>query len=153
MHAMNKSSWDEMVSLGVIEKLEKMKEEGKIRNLGFSFHDSYEVFEEIATYRAWDFCQIQLNYMDTKEQAGIKGYELTEKLEIPLIIMEPIKGGSLAKYSDDIEQLFKSHNKDASMASYALRWVAKFPNVKVILSGMSTMEQVKDNLEIGRAHV
>ena len=61
--------------------------------------------------------------------------------------MEPIKGGSLAKYSDDIEQLFKSHNKDASMASYALRWVAKFPNVKVILSGMSTMEQVKDNLD------
>lgn len=147
MHAMNKGSWDDMVKLGVVEKLKEMKAEGKIKYLGFSFHDEYEVFEEIINYTDWDFCQIQLNYMDTQEQAGIKGYQLTEKLNIPVIIMEPIKGGSLAGFSSDIEEKLRIERKDASVASVALRYVGSFPNVKVILSGMSTMEQVEDNLK------
>ena len=76
MHAMGKERWDAMLKLGCIERLEQLKAEGKIRFLGFSFHDSYEVFEEILNYRDWDFCQIQLNYMDIDEQAGMKGYKL-----------------------------------------------------------------------------
>jgi predicted aldo/keto reductase-like oxidoreductase len=85
--------------------------------------------------------------MDTEEQAGIRGYELTAEKNIPLIIMEPVKGGTLAGFADDITAKFHEMDKDASIASFALRWVGTHPNVRVILSGMSTMEQVEDNLK------
>lgn len=98
LHALDKSKWDKAKELGIVEYCENLKKEGKIRYLGFSFHDSYDVFEEIITARAWDFCQIQYNYMDTQEQAGDKGYALSEKLGVPMVIMEPIKGGSLAGF-------------------------------------------------------
>lgn len=147
LHALNKDTWNKIRDLGVLSYLEDLQKEGKIRNLGFSFHDTYEVFEEILTYRPWDFCQIQLNYMDTEEQAGIAGYRLAEKLGIPIVIMEPIKGGSLSILPDDINQIFKSIHPDQSISSWALRYVASMSNVKVVLSGMSTMEQVEDNLK------
>ena len=147
MHAMGGSKWREMVKMGVVERLEELKAEGKIRYLGFSFHDSYEAFEEILNARDWDFCQIQLNYMDVNDQAGMKGYKLTEEKQVPLVIMEPIKGGMLANYGGDIADVFHALDKDASFASFALRWVGSLPNVKVALSGMSTMEQVDDNLK------
>ena len=92
LHSLSRNTWRKMRDIGVVEFCEKLKAEGKIKYFGFSFHDSYEAFEEILTYRKWDFCQIQLNYMDTEEQAGIKGYKLTEKLGVPLVIMEPVKG-------------------------------------------------------------
>lgn len=152
VHALNKDRFRDMVNIGCIEKLEQLKEEGKIRNLGFSFHDNYEAFEKIINYRDWDFCQIQLNYMDANEQeefqqAGMKGYRLTEEKKVPLIIMEPVKGGSLASFPEDITHMFRSLDPAASIASFALRWVGSLPNVKVVLSGMSTMEQVEDNLK------
>lgn len=146
MHAMNKERWDEMLKIGCVERLEQLQAEGKIKYLGFSFHDSYEVFEEMLNYRDWDFAQIQLNYVDVDEQAGIKGYELAEKKGIPLVIMEPIKGGSLATFAAEITEKLARLDPKASPASFALRWVGSLPNVKVILSGMSTMEQVEDNL-------
>lgn len=146
MHALDRERWDKMKEIGCVKRLEQLKAEGKIRYLGFSFHDSYEVFEEILNYRDWDFCQIQLNYMDANEQAGLKGYELTAKKNVPLVIMEPVKGGSLASFADDILEKFRSLRPQASAASFALRWVGSLPNVKVILSGMSTMGQLEDNL-------
>lgn len=147
LHAMNKDRWEDVLRLGVIERLEELQAAGKIKYLGFSFHDSYEVFEEMINYRDWDFCQIQLNYLDANEQAGIKGYQLAEKKGVPLMIMEPIKGGSLAVFSDEIMDKFKEADPTASPASFALRWVGSLPGVKVILSGMSSMEQVEDNLK------
>lgn len=147
LHAMGKERWDAMVKQGVVAYCERLKAEGKIKYFGFSFHDSYEVFEEIINYRDWDFCQIQLNYMDANEQAGLKGYKLTEEKQVPLVIMEPIKGGSLAAFADEITEKFKSLDANASTASFALRWVGSLPNVKVILSGMSTSAQVEDNLK------
>lgn len=146
LHALSKDRWHKMVELGVVEYCEKLKAEGKIRYFGFSFHDSFEAFEEIITYRKWDFCQIQLNYMDTEEQAGLKGYTLAEKLGVPIVIMEPVKGGSLANLPDEITSEFRKLDGNASTASWAMRWVGSLPNVKVILSGMSTPEQVEDNL-------
>ncbi len=146
MHAMNKERWDEMLQIGCVERLEQLKAEGKIKYLGFSFHDGYDAFEEIINYRDWDFAQIQLNYMDINEQAGVKGYELANAKGVPLVIMEPIKGGSLAAFAPEIMDKFAALDPSASPASFALRWVGTFPNVKVILSGMSTMEQVEDNL-------
>ena len=147
MHAMGKERWDAMLKLGCVERLEQLKAEGKIRFLGFSFHDSYEVFEEILNYRNWDFCQIQLNYMDIDEQAGMKGYKLAEEKGIPLTIMEPIKGGSLASFGEDIMEVFHEVRPGASAASFALRYVATLPNILTVLSGMSSMEQVEDNLK------
>lgn len=147
MHAMNRGSWKKMVEIGCVKRLEQLKAEGKIRFLGFSFHDDYDAFEEIIGYRDWDFCQIQLNYMDTEEQAGIKGYKLAEEKGIPLTIMEPIKGGSLANFGEDIKKVFEAVRPGASPASFALRYVATLPNILTVLSGMSNMEQVEDNLK------
>ena len=146
MHAMNRGSWEKMASIGCVEHLEKKKAAGQIKYLGFSFHDGYEAFEEILNYRDWDFAQIQLNYMDTEEQAGMKGYELAAEKNIPLVIMEPVKGGSLAAFADDIMDKYHALDPEASAASYALRFVGTLPNILTVLSGMSTMEQVEDNL-------
>lgn len=147
LHTLNKELWEHMKKLKVIPFLEEQQRQGKIRHLGFSFHDDYPVFEEILTYRNWDFCQIQLNYMDTQLQAGLKGYELAASRNIPVIIMEPVKGGSLAKLPPDVCQPFTKAAPDRSLASWALRWVASLPNVKVVLSGMSDEEQLADNLK------
>lgn len=150
LHALNRNRFEKMVNLGVPEHFDKMKEEGKIRYFGFSFHDDYEVFSRILNYRDWDFCQIQLNYMDTEIQAGMKGYKLTEKLNVPLIIMEPVKGGGLAKLPQSSAKYFKTLASENSITSWALRWVASLPNVRVVLSGMSNEKQVYDNLNTFR---
>ena len=147
LHALDKERFEKVKKLGLIEMCEKFRQEGKIRYLGFSFHDDYEVFEEIINSYDWDFCQIQYNYMDTDVQAGDKGYALAEQKGIPMVIMEPVRGGLLAGFSDDIEEMFRETRPDQSIASWALRWVGSHKNVKVILSGMSTPEQVKDNLK------
>jgi hypothetical protein len=145
LHALGAESWERMLSTGVVDYCEQLKKEGKIRYLGFSFHDASDVFEKIVTNRPWDFCQIQLNYMDINEQAGMKGYDLATSLGIPVVIMEPIKGGSLAKLPEDVFQVLSDAVPGSTPSSWALRWVASLPNVKVILSGMSDMEQVKEN--------
>lgn len=147
LHALGRGRFDDMVKLGVVDWMAELKEQGKIRYMGFSFHDSYDAFEYIINYREWDFCQIQLNYMDAEEQAGLRGYKLAEEKGVPLVIMEPVKGGSLAAFANDITGRFHSLDPEASVASFALRWVGSLPGVKVILSGMTTMEQVEDNLK------
>ncbi|MDE7250190.1 MAG: aldo/keto reductase [Lachnospiraceae bacterium] len=146
MHAMGKERWNKMVEIGCVKRLKELQKQGKIKYLGFSFHDKYEVFEEILNYRDWDFCQIQLNYMDAEEQAGLKGCQLAADKGIPVVVMEPVKGGSLAVFAEDITEKLKELDPEASPASFALRWVGSLPGVKVILSGMSSMEQVEDNL-------
>lgn len=147
LHCLDKEKWQLVLDLGLIPYFEEMKKEGKIRFFGFSFHDDFEVFKTILTYRDWDFCQIQYNYVDTDIQAGDRGYELAEELGVPLVIMEPVKGGSLAALPEEVTEPFRSYKPDASISSWALRWVASKPNVKVVLSGMSDMEQVNDNLQ------
>ena len=146
LHALNKDHFETIKRLGIVDILEQARKDGKIRYLGFSFHDNYEVFEEIINYHNWDFCQIQYNYMDTKVQAGDKGYDLTVEKEIPLIIMEPIRGGSLTTFAEDIVEMFQEVKPESTLASWALRWVGTHSNVKVVLSGMSTEEQVRENL-------
>lgn len=146
LHALDKERWEKIKELKVVEACEQLQKEGKIKYFGFSFHDDYKAFEEILTSRNWDFCQIQYNYMDTEEQAGDMGYALTEKLGVPLVIMEPVRGGNLAGFSEDINEKFHGLDAEKSIASYALRWVASHENVKVVLSGMSTEEQAADNL-------
>lgn len=147
LHAMGKDRFRQMVEIGCVKRLEELKAEGKIKYLGFSFHDSYDAFEEIINYKDWDFCQIQLNYMDTEEQAGLKGYELAASKNIPVVVMEPVKGGSLAAFADDIMEKFHGLDPEATAASFALRYVATLPGIATVLSGMSSMEQLDDNLK------
>ena len=96
MHALNKNTFRTIKEWNIMEIVEGWKKEWKIRNIGFSFHDDYETFKEIVDYYPWDFCQIQLNYMDDEIQQGIQGYHDLVKKEIPVVIMEPVKGGKLA---------------------------------------------------------
>ena len=147
LHALGKERWEKMRDLGVVEYLDEMKAAGKIKYLGFSFHDEYEVFEDIVMYKDWDFCQIQLNFMDADEQAGMKGYKLCEERNIPMVIMEPIKGGLLANLPEEVAKTFKDVDPNMSNAGWALKWVASLPNVKVVLSGMSSYDQLTDNLD------
>lgn len=147
IHAVNKDRIQVVKDLDLFTMLEKYKKEGKIRNIGFSFHDDLPAFKLWVDLYEWDFCQIQLNYMDIKHQQGMKGYEILTEKGIPVIIMEPVKGGSLAQFNKSIEQKLKNYNEEASIASWAFRWIASLPNVKVVLSGMSTMEQVEDNID------
>ena len=145
-HAFNKGHFERMKEYGVFDYLESEKAAGRIRYLGFSFHDSFETFKEIIEYRKWDFCQIQYNYMDTEYQAGDRGVALAESLGVPLVIMEPVKGGSLATLSGAVTEGFKKARPEASAASWALRFVASRNQVKVVLSGMTTEDQLEDNL-------
>ncbi|MCD7808571.1 MAG: aldo/keto reductase [Erysipelotrichaceae bacterium] len=147
IHALDKDRWQKVLDYHVLDVCEELRNEGKIKYIGFSFHDEYEVFENIITSYSWDFCQLQINYMDMHIQAGQRGIDLLTKLGIPLVVMEPIKGGSLANLPDDVTKMFKDYDDSKSLASWALRYVGTLPCVKVILSGMSTLDQVQDNLD------
>jgi predicted aldo/keto reductase-like oxidoreductase len=147
IHAVNKDRIKTVEELDLLSILEQYKKQGKIRNIGFSFHDDLEAFKLWVDLYNWDFCQIQLNYMDVNHQQGMEGYNILTKKGIPVIIMEPVKGGSLAKFNDDIESILKENRPEDSIASWAFRWIGSLENVKVVLSGMSTMDQVIDNVK------
>ena len=146
MHAMDAEEFEKTEELHVFEKLLQYKAEGRIRHIGFSFHDSYETFEKILKSHPWDFVQIQYNYMDVNYQAGRRGCKLAGQMGIPVVIMEPLRGGALANLPEDITAHFKARNPEASTASWALRFLADHSEIKVILSGMGNMEQLEDNL-------
>jgi len=146
IHALNKNTWNFTINNGVFDYLLSLKKAGKIHHLGFSFHDEFDVFEKIINYYDWDFCQIQYNYIDQDIQAGNKGYDLANSKGIPMVIMEPVKGGSLSNLPSNIDKIFKDYNQNLSTSSWGYRWVASHNNVHVVLSGMSSFEQVKDNI-------
>jgi predicted aldo/keto reductase-like oxidoreductase len=149
VHSVSAPVWKRAVKYNAIDFLEKKQAEGRIKHIGFSFHDDFEVFEEVLKAYPWDFCQIQLNYMDTDFQAGVKGLKLAGSMGIPVIVMEPLKGGKL---TDVLPQSIKDFWDQAEVkrtpAEWALRWVADFPEVLTILSGVSTMEQADENIRI-----
>ena len=150
LHSLHKARYEKAKAMGLVDWLWQQKAAGRIRNFGFSCHDNSAGFEYILRDQPWDFCQLQYNYLDTddraEEIAGDRGYALTEELNVPLIIMEPIKGGTLAQLPPDAAAPLNALDADASAASWALRWAASHKNVKVVLSGMSAEDQLDDNL-------
>jgi len=147
LHALNKDTWKKSIDLKILDYLLEEKKNGRIKYLGFSFHDEFNVFKDIIDYREWDFAQIQYNYVDQNIQAGNKGYEYAKEHQVPLVIMEPVKGGNLCNLPSDISKIFSDYDhRTKSLASYGYRFVGSLDNVKVILSGMSSLEQVMDNL-------
>lgn len=148
LHALNKERFDFLQETDGFEFGTKMKAEGKVKNLGFSFHDSAEVLDEILTaHPEVDFVQLQINYFDWNSINVQSGdcYAVAEKHNVPIIVMEPVKGGTLANLIGKPAELLQELNPKASYASYAIRFVASLPNVMMVLSGMSTMEQMLDN--------
>ena len=147
LHAMNAIAFEKKVlRYGVMERLEAAKAAGKIKYIGFSFHDKLDVFKNICDSYNWDFCQIQYNYMDRDIQAGDRGYELARKMGIPMIVMEPVKGGMLSGLPKEAQAILEEADPERSPASWALRWVGSHPGVKLVLSGMSSEEQLEDNI-------
>ncbi len=145
----DKAMFDKMVNLDVMEWLEEEKRNGTVKNIGFSFHGSKLDFELIVKAYNWDFCQIQYNYLDENNQATRSGLELAYSLGIPVIIMEPLRGGKLVtNLPEGVIKAFSSYNADRSPAEWALRWIWNHKEVGVILSGMSSMEQLNENVRI-----
>lgn len=148
MHDMNRSNYEVAKKFHVIEFAQRMKEAGKIHHLGFSCHDTPEHIDQVLTENPFmEFVQLQINYLDWDSDGIQSGacYAVCEKHNKPVIVMEPVKGGTLAKVPDEAEKLMKACHQDWSPASWAIRYAASLPNVKVVLSGMSTLEQVDDN--------
>lgn len=145
LHTLNRDRWRAMVELGVVDWCVQKQREGAICRFGFSFHDGHDVFEEILSFRKWDFCQIQFNYLDTDIQAGERGYALAEQLGVPLVIMEPVKGGALADLPGGSGRPAAAGASGRVDGLLGLRWAAGRANVLTVLSGMSTLEQVEDN--------
>lgn len=148
LHAIDKTRIAEYEKLNGIEELLKFKEAGKIRHLGFSFHDTADVLEDILkNHPELEFVQLQINYYDWESDnvQSRKCYEVACKYNVPVIVMEPIKGGTLANLMDSQAKYFKEIDEDATIASYAIRYVATLDNVVTVLSGMSNWEQLYDN--------
>ena len=146
---MDAERWEDKVKkFDLCKKMEKAREEGKIRYIGFSFHDKLDVFKTIVDgYEGWDFCQIQLNYIDTNYQAGIEGLKYAAQKGLGLAIMEPLLGGRLANPPKDI--LSALGGKDPVQAALDFLW--DMPEVGVVLSGMSNLQQLEQNISYAEA--
>lgn len=151
LHALDKKSFKKIIDLNVFDFIKEAKQTGKIKYIGFSFHDELSVFKEIIDSYDWDFCQIQLNYMDRTYQAGIEGLNYARSKNIDVIVMEPLKGGKLAIAPDEIKKVISLGQVERTPAALALKWVQEQEGVAVVLSGMSTIEQVQENIEISSA--
>jgi len=147
MHALDRKSWKTVQEFNLIERAEEARADGRIRHIGFSFHDHLDVFKEIVDgYDSWDFCQIQYNYMDTDFQAGRAGLKYAAERGLGVIIMEPLRGGRLTKDLPALRPIWATMASERTPADWALQWLWNQPEVSFVLSGMSTMQHVEENL-------
>ena len=143
------ASWERLEKLGIRDWIARKKQEGAIRQIGFSFHGNTEMFLKILNAYDWDFCQIQYNYMDENAQAGRKGLRAAAEKGIPVIVMEPLRGGRLVELlPEKARALMERHTPRRSPAEWALRWLWNQPEVTCVLSGMSSLEMVEENCRV-----
>jgi predicted aldo/keto reductase-like oxidoreductase len=148
LHALNAEYWPKLRDLDVFEWAEGAQADGRIGHLGFSFHDEYPIFEEIVDAYDWAFCQIQYNYMDIETQAGVKGLKYAASKGQAVVVMEPLLGGRLVVPPDPIAEIWSQAPTQRAPVEWALHWLWNQPEVSVVLSGMSAMEQVEENVLI-----
>jgi predicted aldo/keto reductase-like oxidoreductase len=147
LHGINRRWWPKLRDLDVLEWAERAVADGPLGHLGFSFHDEFPVFQEIVdAYDNWAMCQIQYNYMDIENQAGIKGLKYAAAKGLAVVIMEPLLGGKLANAPRPVQELWDTVPNRRTPAAWGLRWLWNQPEVSVVLSGMSTMQQVEENV-------
>lgn len=147
LHSLHEKTWNKISKLDIHKFLDMAKQKGKIKYVGFSFHDEFPLFKTIVDSYPWDFCQIQLNFMDKDYQAGIQGLKYAYEKGILVSIMEPIKGGKLASAPKEIQDVWNRYHIKRTPAEWALKWLYNLEEVSVVLSGMSTMNQVKENIK------
>jgi predicted aldo/keto reductase-like oxidoreductase len=147
LHGLNKIAWPSLRDLGVREWAESAIADGRIGHLGFSFHDDLSLFKEIVDAHDWTFCQIMYNYMDTEFQAGREGLRYAANKGLAVVVMEPLRGGSLTRSAPKpVADLWATASTQRSQADWALQWVWNQPEVSLALSGMSEMKHVEENL-------
>lgn len=148
LHSLSRSRWQDIVlKYDLLSRAGDALKDGRIRHLGFSFHDDYDAFEMIVNgSNLWSFCQIQYNYMDQENQAGTRGLRLAASKGLAVVVMEPLMGGRLAAPPRDVREAMESFSTRRSPVEWALQWLWDQPEVSVVLSGMSTMSQVEENL-------
>jgi len=144
-HAVNQGQFDKIKRLGLIKKMENAKREGLIHNIGFSFHDTLPVYKEIIDYYPWDITQIQYNYMDTGIQATTEGLSYAHSKRIAVVVMEPLKGGTLVNPPQEALNIINSAEKKRTPADWALQFLWNKPEISVVLSGMNTEKMIREN--------
>ncbi len=149
VHALNKELWDNLINNQLFEFLDEIKEKGIVKHIGFSFHDSIDIFKEIVDAYPWEFTQIQYNYLDEEYQAGKEGLDYAYNRGLGIIIMEPLRGGKLANnISDELLDVIKENEIEKPPVELAFQFLYNKKEIGVVLSGMSTLEQVKENIRI-----
>ncbi len=147
VHSLDRKLWNKLLDMGLLDFLDSVKTQGKAKYIGFSFHDTNDVFTEIIDAYPWDICQIQYNYLDTDMQAGTKGLSDAHDRGIGVVVMEPLRGGMLTmQIPESIQRHWDAYSANRSPAEWALKWVWNDPRITVVLSGMSTEEQLEENL-------
>ena len=142
------AEWEHLKELGIEQWIARQKAEGRIRQIGFSYHGETEIFLKIVDAYDWDFCQIQYNYLDEHTQAGRKGLQAAAKKGIPVIIMEPLRGGKLVTLPDKAREVLSSDRKGYTAAELGLRWLWDQPEVTCVLSGMNSAEMINENIRV-----
>ncbi len=142
------AEWEHLKSIGILEWIDAAKKSGTVRNIGFSYHRDTDMFFKLLDAYDWDFCQIQYNYLDEHSQAGRRGLEAAYAKGIPVIIMEPLRGGKLVNLPESAKKLLKESHGNYTPAELGLRWLWDQPGVTCVLSGMNSMEMVEENIRI-----
>jgi predicted aldo/keto reductase-like oxidoreductase len=149
LHGLNGPSWEKIEAMGVAEFLDRAKKDGRIANAGFSFHGDQEAFIRIVDAYDWDFCQIQYNFLDQQNQAGTKGLRYAASKDLGVIIMEPLRGGLLArKPPSEVESIWGEAEEIRTPAEWSLRWIWNHPEVTVVLSGMNDEAHIRENIRV-----
>ncbi len=149
VHSLDGASWEKMCKLDIKKHLDKIKADKRVKYAGFSFHGDVDAFKLIMDSYDWDMCQIQLNYMDQYEQAGVEGLKYAAKRGVPVVIMEPLRGGRLVQnLPPGVVKVIDEATIKRTPVEWAFRWLADLPEVAVVLSGVNTMEQLVENIEI-----